>query len=277
MDKTADAVRRQLAAMSCRRFRLGIFDAKAGTMEPSVVDADGVLAMLPRLKARNHAGADIYIQPDPTSPHALVFVDDIDLVTVDDMSTGGFPPRVFVETSFKNGQAWLVFERPLEPFERGAIARMLAVKYGADRMSAASDHFGRLAGFTNRKPKHLVDGVAPFVLLRRARPSLPPLAVPKDITSLPAALPGTQTGKGAGGTFEDASRLVSRFHARLAARHGATFDASRADFASARVLVELGFDDAVIERALVAASPGLAERHPGTAEYVARTIRAARR
>lgn len=274
-DKTTDAVRRQLAAMSCGRFRLGIFDAGAGQMQTMFVDSDGVLTALPMLKARNRAGSDIYIQPDPSFPHGLVFVDDIDLVTAEDMAADGFPPRVFVETSFKNGQAWLVFERPLEPSERGALARLLAVRYGADRMSAASDHFGRLAGFTNRKPKHLVDGVAPFVLLRRARPSLPPLAVPEGVTSPPAPLAGRPEGKGACGTLEDASRLVAMFHARLAARHGAAFDASRADFAAARVLVELGFDDLVIERALVAASPGLATRHPGTAEYIARTIRAA--
>ncbi|WP_373870935.1 DNA-primase RepB domain-containing protein, partial [Aeromonas caviae] len=36
----------------------------------------------------------------------------------------------------------------------GAFARRLAREYDADPASADSHHYGRLAGFTNQKPKH---------------------------------------------------------------------------------------------------------------------------
>jgi hypothetical protein len=272
--RTLDAVTRQVAAMGCRRVRVA---ARLGAvLEAHVVTLSELVALLPALAARNAAGADVYIEPDPDEPNGLVLVDDIDGVDVEDMDAAGLPARVVVETSFKNLQAWLGFDRPLSGPERAAVGRFLAAAYGADPMCAASRHMGRLAGFTNRKPERAVNAVAPFALLRRARPKAPLLTVPEkaleDVTSPSAALARAFERKGAGGTIEDAVKLVTRFHARLAARHGKTFDASRADFAAVRVLAELGYDDQVIEAALVAGSPGLAERHPRTAEYCARTI-----
>jgi hypothetical protein len=275
--RTLDAAMRQAQAMGCARIRVAI--RKGAVVDARVVPVAELPAFLPMFAARNAEGADVYIEPDPDEPNGLVLVDDIDLATVDEMDAAGFVARVVVETSFKNCQAWLGFVRPLSGPERAAIGRFLAVEYGADTMCAASRHLGRLAGFTNRKPTRAVNGQAPFVLLRRARPKAPALPIPekalKGVTSPSAPLVGRQMGKGASGTLEDASRLVSRFHARLAARHGATFDASRADFAAARLLVEHGFDQPVIIAALVAGSPKIAERHPSMDEYCVRTCRAA--
>ncbi len=274
--RTLDAAMRHAQAMGCARIRVAI--RKGTVVDARVVPVAELPAFLPMFAARNAEGADVYVEPDPDEPNGLVLVDDIDLATVDEMDAAGFAARVVVETSFKNCQSWLMFDRHLSGPERAAIGRFLASTYGADLMCAASRHLGRLAGFTNRKPERAVNGQAPFVLLRRARPKAAPLTIPEkaleSVTSPSATLAGAQVGKGAGGTIEDASKLVTRFHVRLAARHGATFDASRADFTAARVLVELGFEEAVIAAALVAGSPRLAERHPGTAEYIARTIRA---
>ena len=43
-------------------------------------------------------------------------------------------------------------------------ARDLAKTYGGDPNSADSQHYGRLAGFTNQKPKHTRAGRQPYVL-----------------------------------------------------------------------------------------------------------------
>lgn len=265
--------------MGCQRVRVA---ARLGAvLEAHVVTLSELVALLPALTARNAGGADVYIEPDPDEPNGLVLVDDIDGVDVEEMDAAGLSPRIVVETSFKNLQAWLGFDRPLSGPERAAVGRYLAGRFGADPMCAASRHMGRLAGFTNRKPERAVNGQTPFALLRRARPKAPLLMVPEKalegVTSPPAALAGSQMGKGASGTVEGGSRLVARFHARLAARHGKVFDASRADFAAVRLLLELGYDDQVIEGALAAGSPRLAERHPRTAEYCARTIMAAKK
>ncbi|WP_311135866.1 DNA-primase RepB domain-containing protein [Providencia rettgeri] len=53
---------------------------------------------------------------------------------------------------------------------RGQIARTLASEYDADPASADSRHYGRLAGFTNRKDKHTTRaGYQPWVLLRESK------------------------------------------------------------------------------------------------------------
>ena len=47
-------------------------------------------------------------------------------------------------------------------------AKELAKRFGGDLSSADWRHFGRLAGFTNRKPERLLpNGLAPFVRLRQ--------------------------------------------------------------------------------------------------------------
>src|SRR5262249_39936982 len=81
----------------------------------------------------------------------------------------GFTPALIVETSPGNFQAWLNHGRILPKEFSSAAARELAVCFGGDRGSADWRHYGRLAGFTNRKPKHqLSDGHFPFVRLIHA-------------------------------------------------------------------------------------------------------------
>ena len=47
-------------------------------------------------------------------------------------------------------------------------AKELAKRFGGDLSSADWRHFGRLAGFTNRKPERLLqNGLPPFVRLRQ--------------------------------------------------------------------------------------------------------------
>ncbi len=58
----------------------------------------------------------------------------------------------------------------LDDFLGGASVRPLASEYDADPASADSRHYGRLAGFTNRKDKHTTRaGYQPWVLLRESK------------------------------------------------------------------------------------------------------------
>ena len=80
----------------------------------------------------------------------------------------GFQPAVVVETSPGNFQVWLNHGRILSDrtFSTQA-AKELARRFGGDPSSADWRHFGRLAGFTNQKPKRrLQSGLPPFVRLR---------------------------------------------------------------------------------------------------------------
>jgi hypothetical protein len=71
-----------------------------------------------------------------------------------------------VETSPQNFQIWLNHGHTLDSHISSWAAKELAKRFGGDLSSADWRHFGRLAGFTNRKPERLLpDGSAPFVRL----------------------------------------------------------------------------------------------------------------
>lgn len=88
------------------------------------------------------------------------------------MREAGHEPAAVIETSRDNLQVWVKLPHVIAADERTEIGRELAHEAGGDRGSVAWDKFGKLAGFTNRKPKHEFerDGarLAPFVLLREA-------------------------------------------------------------------------------------------------------------
>ncbi|WP_416381192.1 DNA-primase RepB domain-containing protein [Klebsiella pneumoniae] len=99
-----------------------------------------------------------------------MLVDDLSEFDLDDMKAEGREPALIVETSPKNYQAWVKVAQDAPAGHRGVIARKLAREYDADPASADSRHYGRLAGFTNRKDKHTTrTGYQPWVLLRESK------------------------------------------------------------------------------------------------------------
>lgn len=119
-----------------------------------------------RLRRENARGAHIFIRPHGT--HALSLVDDLSIVTIARMTDAGFQPALVVETSRQNFQVWLNHGQILDRDMSTWAAKELAKRFGGDLSSADWRHFGRLAGFTNRKPERLLtNGLAPFVRLRQ--------------------------------------------------------------------------------------------------------------
>ncbi len=83
------------------------------------------------------------------------------------MKRAGFAPAVVVETSPANFQAWLKHPEKLSKEIGTAAARALARRFGGDPGAADWRHFGRLSGFTNKKPAYRdpATGLHPFVKL----------------------------------------------------------------------------------------------------------------
>src|SRR5260370_30327743 len=80
-----------------------------------------------------------------------------------------YQPAVILETSPGNFQAWLNHGEVLPKEFSTFVARVLARRFLADPASADWRHYGRLAGFTNRKEKYRKEnGLYPFVLLHEA-------------------------------------------------------------------------------------------------------------
>jgi len=166
---TPEAVEKQSRAMCAKAFEVGLFDPNAahGAMLPRVWDTGMLLRSVSWLRLKNAEGRNIYIRP--AGEHSLSLIDDASIQVIERLKSEGFAPAVVLETSPGNFQAWLnhgqILPKPLSTF----ASRLLASRFGGDLASADWRHYGRLAGFTNRKDKHRrTDGTFPFVRLHEA-------------------------------------------------------------------------------------------------------------
>jgi hypothetical protein len=130
------------------------------------------------LRARNREGFDIYLSPftlDRNAGYILVDLDRADPQIIHTMRSNGHEPCVVLQTSPGNLQAWVqVSATPLEPALATEIGRELARLDRGDPASVDWRHLGRLAGFTNQKPKRREPGgyYAPWVKLLHAQAGL---------------------------------------------------------------------------------------------------------
>jgi hypothetical protein len=167
VDRTLRAVGQQIQAMSCRTFEVGLFkpnmQGNGPVMLPRIWDTDTLLRSVAWLRSQNRDGRNIFCRPK--GEHHLSLIDDLSQVAVASMKRAGFEPALVVETSPKNFQAWLNHGRCLPAILSTAVAKVLASEFGGDAGAADWRHFGRLAGFTNRKDKYRDPrtGLYPFV------------------------------------------------------------------------------------------------------------------
>src|SRR6266852_5969051 len=166
---TLEAVEKQSCAMGAQVFDIGLFDPSAaeGAMLPRLWNFDTLLRSVSWLRLKNAEGRHIYIRP--AGEHSLSLIDDANIQVIKRLKSEGFAPAVVVETSPGNFQAWLrhgqILPKPLSTLS----ARLLASRFGGDLASADWRHYGRLAGFTNRKDKYRkTDGTFPYVRLHEA-------------------------------------------------------------------------------------------------------------
>jgi hypothetical protein len=163
---THSQVRRQLVAMACEYFDIGILRPDGRMLLREASTASQIEQAMQPLRRENARGAHIFVRPH--GAHALSLIDDLGVDAIAQMTGAGFQPALVAETSPKNFQAWLKHERTLDRNMSTLAAKELAKRFGGDLSSADWRHFGRLAGFTNRKPERLLpNGLAPFVRLRQ--------------------------------------------------------------------------------------------------------------
>ena len=172
-DRTHEVVVRQAQAMDAQVFEVGLYKPVATGAERRAEmllrtwDLETLIGSIPWLKYQNVDGRNIYIRPK--GEHSLSLVDDLTTDALECMKHSGFTPALIVETSPENFQVWLNHGRSVPKQTSTAAARALAERFGGDPGSADWRHFGRLAGFTNRKDKHRQPGGHyPFVRLVHA-------------------------------------------------------------------------------------------------------------
>ena len=271
--------------MGCREYEIGVRDPVRG-MVTRRGTASELEARVGWLRAMNAQGADIFVRP--AEPEGLVLVDDVGRDALAHMTQEGLAPTVITETSPGNHQAWVrLAEGPVTREIGTEAARGLAGRYGGDPRSAEAGHYGRLAGFTNRKPEHArEDGRQPYVLLREARGGCAPAGeaalaqagarvAMREGMAKAAREAAALSRTGGGGVSGE--RLAAEYReraARLCARYPEA-DRSRVDWAVTRDLATAypGADAAALTAALRVGSPHLTERKGNHGEdYAARTV-----
>lgn len=280
LDRTRAAVTKQLRGMGCDHFEVGVRHADRGMLLREWAASD-IPHGIDWLKRENAHGSDIYIRPARGIKHGMVLVDDLGIGGVQSMSLAGVEPAVVVETSPHNHQVWINLGEPLPDAVRGALARILASRYGGDRNSADHAHFGRLAGFSNRKPEHRTARGAPWVLLHnypgRACSSAATLvAEASQRLRLHEADQHLQT------VLRETAPVLDRSNVRdwyigvwlsLEEHFGGNFDASRADWMIAGSLFRRGYGFEAVADAVRHYSPQMSTRKAAhTDDYILRTV-----
>jgi hypothetical protein len=165
MDWIQASVANLLAAVDAPLYDLGVLGPRGMLPGLNNIPAAAVLEQLSRLKRHNQRGAHIYFRP--SGEHRFTILDDLDQPALTRLSADGFDPCAVIQTSPGNFQAWLKHASTLPKLLGTLAAQTLARRYHADLSAADWRRFGRLPGFTNRKPKHRrPDGRFPFVQLR---------------------------------------------------------------------------------------------------------------
>lgn len=280
-DRTTEAVLAQIRAMGAAHYEIGIRDARQGRMLTREWDAEQLQRGIPWLRRMNGQDHDIYIRP--AGSVGLVLVDDLEAAAIQRMTQEGIAPAVAVETSPENFQVWVrLSDKPIAPEEATLAAKELARRYGGDPNSADYRHYGRLAGYTNRKRTHTrPDGQQPYVLLREASGATALTALDGLLTAarerrtvappLPHQ-PGTVARQS--DTLEPPGSNYTRRAERIRVRYPNP-DLSILDWMVAKEIAmsDLRIGQGYLEEAIRTGSPDLAERKAGHVDdYIRRTV-----
>ncbi len=131
-------MRKTLAAVEAPLYDIGILTDRGMFPRMEALSAPQCINRLRYLKYRNANGAHIYFRP--SGERRFTLLDDLDGAALGTLTADGFEP---------------------------CAAKTLAHSFGADSSAADWRRFGRLPGFTNRKPQHRnAKGLFPFVRLQ---------------------------------------------------------------------------------------------------------------
>jgi hypothetical protein len=156
LEKTYEAVDRQLTAMGADTFEVGALRLGAGGKPDFMVlrewAKETVMESIPWLWHQNWRGSHIYVRPK--GENNLTLIDDLRYDALPHLRREGLQPAVVVRTSPGNYQVWIKHAGRLDKELGTAVARDLAEHFGGDVKAAAWRHFGRLSGFRNTKAKY---------------------------------------------------------------------------------------------------------------------------
>lgn len=173
--KTENAIKRavsaQLDALDCEQYRVTLMSydgsqksflpgkARGKNIPERFYNRDEIIEMIPFLRYQNNQGMNVLLTPIDDDGYYLL-IDDVRL-SKDELEKQGFRPCLYQATSWNSYQAVLKVPKG-DRTAALAFVQQLNQQHGDPEMQALRQGF-RLAGFRNMKPKHLKDGLYPFV------------------------------------------------------------------------------------------------------------------
>jgi len=135
------------------------------------LEVPGIAKRLSWLRAENAHGSDIYFRPYRHGLQPMVFLDDLPPTIA--LKIAEKYRAAVIETSPNRCHLWLSLASPLDEWDRTQVQRDLVdrLQGAADPGSISGDHWGRLPGFRNRKPRR--NCWVNLRLLTRGHPYLP--------------------------------------------------------------------------------------------------------
>lgn len=170
------AVDVQLDALDAERYRLTLMSydesqkpflpgKRRRSSEEHFYTRAEVVDLIPWLRFQNNQGMNILVTPMDDAAH-YILLDDARL-SAEDLERTGFQPCVVQQSSWESHQ--VVFKVP-RSMDRDAVLAMFSElnRTHGDMAITGLRHPFRLPGFRNMKPKHLKDGLYPFVKVKLA-------------------------------------------------------------------------------------------------------------
>lgn len=142
---------------------------------------------------KNREGLNVYLRASLGIDQPVIFLDDLQEGMA--AAVARKYNALVLETSKNNHQVWIQTDQNLSVEQRFNVQKLVAAKVGADPGSTSGDHFGRAAGFFNRKPGRENWPVRVVVATTHCQPlniglleqnSSKPEAKPKQTHPLPA-------------------------------------------------------------------------------------------
>lgn len=290
-DLTSKQIKEQLDAFDCEGYEVQCIPDKDDYVlkmqKIREFTKDDIIKSSTYLKAMNFKGYNIFIRPAPLEDdlaYPYAFVDDLTYNDLVKMRNDGLGLAIVIESSPKRYHGWIkVDDKPIKRSELTAICKELADRYNGDKMAADWRHYGRLAGYTNRKPKYKNErGYQPFVKLAAATKKIAPNAkllrddiARQAIKELPKKPVKSNISVFRKMKFPVNSKTNNNddaytFFSKEMSRRSQN-DVSADDFFVTMKMVEHGYPLEKIKAALIAESPQLADRHKDYEEYSNRT------
>ena len=229
--------------------------------------------LLKHLQYLNCNGFNVFFSPKPAGLGGVDFLlDDITRDGIEQLEQDGFKPVYYLETSPSNFQVVLRFNtNKIDKDEYLQINRYLVKKYCADSGSIGTEHYFRLAGFTNRKAKYCKNGQYPFVKLTVSTPTI----LDKSLLSAMTQSKTTHTPQPCGFRGKkEKNGSCDNYISAIYNSAGGISDISRLDWKVSRMALSKGFSNDEIAASIRKYSPSLENRkRRHIDDYISRTIK----